>query len=383
MQLSLKGLEMAPSQIWQAIRLVPILDPEPESNLRLSLEKYRAPYHQVNLPGQKLAYYSYIPYGLIVNWTESGAAVVPRETQLAQNKLKAKTAAFHIHDKLVKQQGKNQMRFLPLHLAMESFLAHHFNAPDILWKAYSEKALRLGLSPRWEWVLPADALIGLKEALRTFEIYEQQVGMLAYIGDSLITALVVSHPEDYRQLHDSILMDFVPFFLHTFCGYNYGVQEHRVHLDEAQIHHFSDLRRALHQAEQEILDFQAQVMAQGLLKRKVEVQPYYEVGPFTLSRFITDLQSQGENHIGEIMTDDSGKVRYLKTYRLSPEQIDRARILSDLSAHDWHPRKTAEGLNMSYPAFLKRLIKLHLADLINENHLKEMLKPSNPRDKSS
>ena len=39
-QISLKGLEIAPSQVWGAVRLVPLLRKQPRKDLRLFKQNY-------------------------------------------------------------------------------------------------------------------------------------------------------------------------------------------------------------------------------------------------------------------------------------------------------------------------------------------------------
>ncbi|MFF2847607.1 hypothetical protein ACFVT5_14990 [Streptomyces sp. NPDC058001] len=54
-----------------------------------------------------------------------------------------------------------------------------------------------------------------------------------------------------------------------------------------------------------------------------------------------------ENHIDEAITDDRGRVTYLKTFRLSETQVRRGHLLSRLAANDWHLADTAADLGLN------------------------------------
>src|SRR5262249_2163865 len=110
--------------------------------------------------------------------------------------------------RMVKREDGRQLRLLPLHLAMEGFLALHFGGAATAWPEHSRRAMRRGLSPRMERSMPGSAIAGLEDALRVFEIHEGQTGVLLFVADALASAFVVPHPDDYRALHRSLLEDF-------------------------------------------------------------------------------------------------------------------------------------------------------------------------------
>jgi hypothetical protein len=68
------------------------------------------------------------------------------------------------------------------------------------------------------------------------------------------------------------------------------------------------------------------------------------MGRFTLSRFLPSFGPTDENHIGETITDDTGRLAYLKTLRLSAAQVRRGYLLSKLAATDWNLDATAAAL---------------------------------------
>ncbi len=67
-RLVLKGLEMAPSQVWGSVRLVPLLRHTILGDLRLSRRSYDEDATWVDL-ADKTVYCSYIPHALIASWT--------------------------------------------------------------------------------------------------------------------------------------------------------------------------------------------------------------------------------------------------------------------------------------------------------------------------
>ena len=73
-------------------------------------------------------------------------------------------------------------------------------------------------------------------------------------------------------------------------------------------------------------------MATGLLDSSYDVRRVYQMGDFTLSRFLPSFQLKRENHIGELITDRRGRTAYLKTFRLAENQIRRGYLLTRLAA---------------------------------------------------
>ncbi|MCB9798044.1 MAG: hypothetical protein H6741_35650, partial [Alphaproteobacteria bacterium] len=223
-------------------------------------------------------------------------------------------------------------------LAMEGFLSLHFNGPDVAWREYSEQVLRRGLSPRVEWSLTGRGVPDLSDALGLFELLEGQVGVLLFVGDRLGAAFITPHPDDYRALHASLIEDFYGELLYWYGQYA-SPPELRVQLEASRVHDLASLRAELERQTQAHADFQAW-MATGLVERELEATRLRRLGRFTLKRFITRFQEDApeaeEQHIGEVVLRDDGRVEYLKTYRLSPSQVRRARILKHLAACDWH-----------------------------------------------
>ncbi|GGT25472.1 hypothetical protein GCM10014713_18040 [Streptomyces purpureus] len=73
-------------------------------------------------------------------------------------------------------------------------------------------------------------------------------------------------------------------------------------------------------------------------------------------RFLPPFQRGGrEQHIGEMITDRKGRAAYLKTFRLSENQVRRGYLLQSLADHDWHLGRTAQALGSSYAEVVRRI----------------------------
>jgi len=270
---------------------------------------------------------------------------------------------------MVKREEGNRLRMLPLHVAMEGFLALCFDGPDVAWSEYSKQAISTGLSPRWERVAPGYLVPGLADALRVFEIHDRQVGVLVFVADALASAFVVSHPEDYRALHRSILEDFFGELM-----IHYGLLPPTGHLstlgmDAARVRDASDLIAEVERMRAEWASFHG-FMAEGLLGRPLSSKQVYQAGPFALQRFMTDLRPSEENHVGEAIVRDDGELEYLKTYRLSAAQTRRAFLLLQLAKHHWNLDATAAGMATTRDDLVKRLSAAGFGYLLKEHVLK-------------
>ncbi|MBC7806072.1 MAG: hypothetical protein H7145_07960, partial [Akkermansiaceae bacterium] len=100
-------------------------------------------------------------------------------------------------------------------------------------------------------------------------------------------------------------------------------------------------------------------LAAALLEsRPLRTQTVREMGPFRLSRFLTDLDLSSENHLGEAVTRNStGETLYAKSFRLSATQTKRAFFLQQLAAADWDVDRAATGLNMPRHDLVLRIEK--------------------------
>jgi len=381
--IALQGLEIAPSQVWGAIRIVPLIRQNVRYDLRLSRRNYDSDITVVSLEGEMMApgvkYISYVPHGLVLSWSNEGYPAVALGGQLMSEgkRLACGAVSVQVMHRMAKREAENQLRFLPLHLAMEGFLSLFFSGPQVAWSEYSKQALRQGLSPRYESAIAGRDIFGLEEALRVFEIHSQQVGVLLFVSDALASAFVVPTPEDYRALHSSLLLDFYGELLYYY-GQHGSTTFMQPSIDEGKIDSIASLKQALDRMRSEWGEFHG-FMAGDLLGRSVSAKRVYTAGNFTLQRFITDLRLKTENHIGEAIVRDNGELEYLKTYRLSEAQTRRVYLLSQLAAHDWHLEATAKALRNTVEELIMRLEKASFGYLVNNQLLEKAHKHNKKR----
>ena len=268
---------------------------------------------------------------------------------------------------MVKRETDHSLRFLPLHLAMEGFMIMHFGGPDIAWSEYSKQALRHGLDPRSEEVVPGRMLGQLDEALRVFEIHEQQCGVLVLVADALASVFVVPHPADYRLLHRTLVEDFFGELILQYSRQYLTVPELAFSMPEpaAPLTSLTDLRSCMNAAQGRWVE-NSRLFTQGLLGRKVQAQQVYQAGAFTLSRFCTDLDLDDENHIGEAILRDDGTVEYLKTFRLSDAQTRRAHLLELLHRHHWDLNAAAASQGKHRGQLVYQLVNAGLGYLLSD-----------------
>ncbi|WP_341526826.1 hypothetical protein WKK05_30515 [Nostoc sp. UHCC 0302] len=370
--ISLKGLEIAPSQVRGAVRIVPLLRHQVRGDLRLLRRSYNEDITVVSLAGEMtqpgMKYFSYVPHGLVMSWSDDGSPVASFGGQIVKpdgKRLNCGCASVRLMHRMVKRESVNQLRFLPLHLAMEGFLSLFFSGPDIAWSEYSKYALSNGLGSRSETAVSGRYIAGLEDALRVFEIHQRQVGVLVFVAEALASAFVVPTPEDYRALHTSLLEDFYSELI-----YQYGLLYDTtfpmdVSVDDSQINSLADLRGAIAKMRSDWASFQG-FMAEGLLQRQLHTQRVYTAGPFVLQRFMTNLQLKQENYIGEAIARENGEIEYLKIYRLSEAQTRRAYLLSKLAEHNWNLDATAKALSHTREEFVHRLETAGFGYLLNQ-----------------
>jgi hypothetical protein len=368
--LSLNGLEIAPSQVWGGVRLVPLLRHNSPGDLRLSLRSYDEAWTVANLNDGSV-YYAYVPHALVTSWSNDGTPIAAVGCQIKGpdgKKFKAGPVSARRLHRMARREEPNRLRFLPMHLAMEGFLALHFGGPDIAWEEYSKDTLAYGLGCRTESSYPGYMIDGLADALRVFEIHEQQVGVLVFVADALASAFVVSHPDDYRALHQSLIEDFYGELIYDY-GYLYPNSNRlETYIDDKEVATLADLRQALAKMRYDWAPFQA-MMAGGLFEREVLSNRIYQMGPFHLQRFLHEIKLGDENHIGEAIIREDGTLEYLKTYRLSEEQCKRGYLLTELAAHDWNISATAKALQQTYDNFILRLEKAGFGNLLKKHIL--------------
>lgn len=374
------GLRLAPSQVWGGIRLVPVLRDTVRDDLRFARRTYDDALAVVTLEGELkapgLKYCTYVPHGLVMTWGQRQADAVQGTQLQAPDGKRVKVGPFSVRllHRMVHREDRNQLRMLPLHLAMEGFLAMHFGGPDVAWTEYSREALSRGLSPRIEGAVPGWASAALDGALRTFEVHERQVGLLLFNADVLLSAFVVSHPDDYRLLHRTLLEDFYGELLLQY-GFLGAAPELSLSLEDSCIASLDDLRAAVARMRTDWADFHA-FMAGGLFGTDVTSERSYDAGPFLLQRFHTSLKPSEENHLGEAIVRDDGTLEYLKTYRLSAAQTRRAYLLQQLALAGWKLEAAAERFSTTRDDLVLRLRNAGFGYLLKEHVLEEATRQS-------
>jgi hypothetical protein len=375
MKLNLKGLTAAPSQVCGAIRLVPLLRDTPCEDVRLGVQHYgNNNYATVQLP-DKTQYSYFVPHGLILRWTNEGCPVVANGGSMNSPKGTFGEAELPFFARMV-QKGKkgkkneqNVLRFLPLHLALEGFLALAFGGPDILWKEYSRYAKRNGLGMRSEAVSQGKNIDGLSEALRVFEIHEGQVGIMLFVAEALATVFVVPAPEDYKRLHESLLLDFYGEIIEQYAlYYDETIKiDAKLHVENAK--NITDIRHALTDLRVRWSDFTQHALANEIWGQEVTPQSVYKPGNLALSRFVTDLNPAHPNHIGEMLTRPDGEMLYLKTFTLSAGATRRAYLLKTLAENEWNLDDAALAFGQTREAFITRLDKAGFGYLLKPDVL--------------
>ncbi|MBS2011420.1 MAG: hypothetical protein JST00_00800 [Deltaproteobacteria bacterium] len=355
-RLTLGGLRTGSPQTMGALRLVPVLRDEAPGDLRIGMRDY-GPSIGVVVVEPRIAYLSYVPHGFVVSHTADGSSAA-LGAGLGE---RSEKSFVKIHHRMVKSEVKEakgapeRFRMLPLHLAMEGLLALRFRGPDIVWKEYSEHAARFGLSPRIERSVRGAWLRGFDQALATFEIHPRQVGVLCFVAEAFASAFVVSHPDDYRRLHLSLLEDFYGDLLYQYALLHPELPRAETLVDVAGITSIAQLEGEIARVRDDWREYTA-LLADGLFGRDIDTETVRAMKPFTLERFLPKLDPNEECHIGERIVRDDGTLEYLKTFRLSHAQVRRAYLLEQLSLAEWNLDAASARLSCTKDELVTRLV---------------------------
>ncbi|MFE7628577.1 hypothetical protein [Streptomyces sp. NPDC057509] len=373
-RLELTGLAVRPSQVWGGIRLVPLVRERPVEGLRLHREVYAGGGTGAVRVGPRTHVTSYVPHGFVADWSGEGAAGAAYGTQLGADDGRGRAGGpprvlrlpRHRQHGLAKRQAGDRLRFLPLHLALEGYLALHFGGPSTAWEEWSRQALRDGLSPRAEDAYLGRSVRGLGDALRAFEIHPGQCGVLVYAADALAAAFVVPHPDDYRLLHPTLVEDLFGELVHQYAMYGAPVPEFGARIaDGPGLRTLAGLRAAVREQERAWAEAHDTLFARELLDTSYGFERVYRMGGFTLWRFLPPFVRDGTGqHIGETVTDHKGRVAYLKTFRLSEAQIRRGYLLRRLADADWRLPVAARALGTGETELRRRISGAGFAHLL-------------------
>ena len=377
-RLTLQGLRTAPAQVHAGVRLVPLLRQHVRDDIRLGLRRHQAPVGVVALDGtvdelqrgKGTAYVSVIPHSMVVRFGEHGAPVAALGAQLLKSDedtrhvLGFPITAMH---RMVKGVDDNTVRFAPLHLAVERLLSVAFAGPEVDWPEISKSGFRHGMVSRSERAISGRAIAGLDEAIRTFELHDEQVGVAVFVDDVLASVAVVPHPDDWRAVHRSLLEDFwCELFVY---GGHVPSMATRVRLDEQRVTDMATLRAELARARVDD-GLHHQALLTDVIERDVDSARVRTMGPFTLQRFHTDLAPGKAHHVGEAIVRDDGEVEYLKTFRLSDGQSQRAYVLQTLAKHQFRLIESAAALRCGPAQMVERVTRAGFAFLFRAEVLK-------------
>jgi hypothetical protein len=275
-------------------------------------------------------------------------------------------ASLGVFHRMVKKSSSKLFRVLPLHLAMEGFLSLYFKGPQIAFDEYV--STRAHLSPRTEHSTSGRSIQLLDEALRTFELYEGQVGLALFVAESLTSLFVVSHPDDYKALHRSLIEDFYAEQLVYHAQYTQAVAFNPT-INPHKVTSLQELSAALDGLYDEWSAYQ-DLLLEPVLSLSLNTELINTFGPYQLQRFHSTLTPQSDNLIGEAIVSNTGRIEYLKTYRLSHAQTKRAYLLKTLAEHEWDLDRVAEAFNQSKAQLLVRLDSAGFGYLIKPHILR-------------
>ncbi len=373
---SINGLLPAPSQVFGNVRLVPLLRETPSADLRIAAQHYGESAAIVNLGGGRFYGCSYVPHGFVIGYTEDGSPLASYGAALRNEeggkKFSGENTGVVLHHRLVKrndaEDGGRRLRLLPQLVAFEGFLSLCFHGPDVAWTVYSRRAISRGLSPRMEEATVGYAVPYLEDALRMFEVHDSQCGLLLFVGDYLAEVFIVSHPDDYRALHYTLLADSFSETLLQAAAYTGVSPGLAAQIPSKNIDSLSALRKQLARFKAELGKVHLD-MAGDLVGTRLTTQRVYQAGPFSLQRFMTSLDLSSSSHIGELIVRNDGQIEYARTYRLSATQQRRGFLLKNLSANMWNLEATARALQTSREQLIVRIEKAGFGYLIAEHVL--------------
>lgn len=109
---------------------MPLLRRNVRGDLRLAKRDYNEDLTVVSL-SDKTAYTSYVPHGLVLSWNEEGQPVAAKGSQFGADgkRFHARPASVRVLSRMAKREARNQLRFLPMHLAMKGFYPYFSRDP--------------------------------------------------------------------------------------------------------------------------------------------------------------------------------------------------------------------------------------------------------------
>jgi hypothetical protein len=333
-----------------------------KGDLRLASQSHAL--RRVRSSYRNATFTSYLPAAMVVHWNRDGTAVATSDTHLGEHG----SLAF---GKLWKRTAPDQLAFLPNALAIEGFMVRHFKGPDVAWLDYKREVRRGSLGIRVEPSVPGWYLKGMEEALAIFEFAPNQVGTALFLDEELVGCFLTPHPEDYAQLHETLLSDhFADYLVHY--GYLRYARQERLPLSTDRIVDLQTLAAEFARAKAARSGQEVSRLA-VLEGRELDRQTVYRMGDFSLERFVTRL-SESDNFAGEAIVRDDGTLEYLKLFRLSRGQTRRLHLLSTLARHSWSFEAAAPDLKLQTPEDVARsFVEADLGYLLNPGRWAHLL----------
>jgi hypothetical protein len=168
-------------------------------------------------------------------------------------------------------------------------------------------------------------------------------------------------------LHATLVHDLYGEVIYHYAMLSMPVPDFHARITDTAVRSLADLRAQARRQQDEWAAFHDRVMAGGLLGEEYTDQQVYQLGRYRLARFLPPFERQRENHIGELITDDAGRLAYLKTFRLSENQIRRGHLLTRLAASGWNLPDAATALGVTEPELGRRIENAGFGHLLRQD----------------
>lgn len=379
--LDLTGVTTGTAQQWGAVRLVPLLRTDPVPGLRLhpvaagDLRDNTALAREY----EHAEMYCYVPHAYVLTWGDDAVPSASYGTRILPPGRSSAPRRMHLdlRGHRVRAADRGRGRFLPMRLAVDGLLSLFSGGPEIAWAEWSRNLFRHGPPSPVPNARPGGEIEGLAEALRVFEIHPGQCGVAVYVADALASVHLYPHPDDYRALHASMLLDLFGEPLYLYGLLRPTVPPLYTPLRESRVRSLADLRREVAHSREETRRGHDTLMLSSLTGALYRAGGGVDFGGYDRapdgggprSRFRTGWlapePTRGQDlHVGEVIADADGRTAYLKTLRLSAAQTRQARLLAALRTARWRLGAAAEDLGLTEAALVARLDRAGLGHLL-------------------
>ncbi|MFD3683967.1 hypothetical protein ACFWTE_03975 [Nocardiopsis sp. NPDC058631] len=375
-----EDVRTGPAQQWGNVRLVPLLRSAPVPRLRLHplaagdlVDDPDAPYDEMHC---------FVPHAYVLTWEGDPAPSASYGTQIVDHRSPPpRRVHLDFRGRQVRAAVRGRARFLPLHMAADGLVSLQSGGPSIAWAEWSRSTVRHGLSPAALTTYLGGEVEGLAEALRVFEIHPDQCGVVVHVADVLASAHLYPHPEDYRALHASLLMDMFGESLYTYGLLAGGVQPLYTPVRARGVRSLGDLRARVERSRGDTLRAHDDLMLSSLTGSLHETGGRWDFGgpadadprerAFTVGWLAPAFTRGSADHVGEVITDRYGRVAYLKSLRLSTAQSRRGHLIRVIGEAGWELDRAARSLGVTRLDLVTRMERARLAHLLSPGLLAE------------